>query len=153
MPVTASLMPATVLDAAHRELIDQLMNTTALTWFAIADNEESALITVLDSDAARDYLASGCATVDGAWRVFDLLSPLNRSTATPGQIAAVASVLALAACALNMPELGAAHLGQVQDIDPQHPFVELILTEWDRNADAQSFRSTAAALGKRIQAV
>ena len=153
MRVTATLMPAKALDAVHRELIDRLMNTAAPAWFAIADDEEAALLAALESDTPRDYLASECATVDGAWRVFDLLSPLDRSTATQGQAAAVAAVLALAACALNMRELGAAHLGQVQDIDAQHPFVELILTEWDRNADAQSFRSAAAGLGKSVQAV
>lgn len=151
MPVTTPLTPAKVLDPAHRELIDHLMNTVAPAWFLVADDEASALLTALDDDAARDYVASGCGTVDGAWHVFDLLSPLDRSTATPTQETAVAAVLALAAYALNMPELGAIYLSKVQDIDYQHPFVELILNKLDLNAGAQSFRSAAAALGLRVE--
>ena len=148
MPVTATLMPAKSLDPGHRELIDQLMNPVAPARFLTAGDEGPALLAALDDDVARNYLASGCGTVDGAWRVFNLLNSVDRGTATRAREA----VLALAGYALNMPELGRFYLGQVQDVDPQHSMVELILTELDRNADAQVFRSAARALGSRIAA-
>ncbi len=148
MPVTATLMPAKTLDSGHRELIDQLMNPVAPAWFLTAGDEGPTLLAALEDDAARDYLASGCGTVDGAWRVFDLLNAVERDTETPAREA----VLSLAGYALNMPEIGAFYLGQVQDVDPKHPMVELILTELDRNADAHFFRSAARALGARIEA-
>ena len=152
MPVTAPLLPAKVLAAARRDLIDQVMNSTAPDWFPIADDEASALLAALDDDVASDYLASRCGTVDGAWRLFDLLSSLDRSTATPSQSAAVAVILALASYALNMRDYGSAYLGLAQDANSLHPLVELILAEMDRDADAQSFRSVACALGSRIEA-
>jgi hypothetical protein len=141
-------MPAKTLDSGRRELIDRLMNPAAPAWLLTADDEGPALLTALDDDVARDYLAAGCGTVDGAWRVFDLLNSVDRGTTTPAREA----VLALASYALNMPELGAFYLAQVQDVDPQHPMVELILTELDRNAGAHFFRSAARALGARIEA-